>query len=36
MALTQDSVEYHSTTTGVHPDHLGAGLAQSSMEGATR
>jgi ABC-2 type transport system ATP-binding protein len=36
MALTQDSVEYHSTTTGMHPDHLGADLALSSTEGAAR
>jgi ABC-2 type transport system ATP-binding protein len=46
MALTQDSVEYHSTTTGLHPDHLdadvpppgdfGADVQQSHTEGATR
>jgi len=36
MALTQGSVEYHSTTTGLHPNHLGADLAPSSTEGAAR
>ena len=39
MALTQDSVEYHSTTTGLnpdHPDHLGADAAFARTEGATR
>jgi ABC-2 type transport system ATP-binding protein len=36
MALTQDCVEYQSTTTGLHPDHRGADLAPASTEGATR
>jgi len=36
MALTQESVEYHSTTTGLHPDHLGADLAPAGTKGATR
>ncbi len=42
MALTQDAVEYHSTTTGLnpenpdHPDHLGADAAFARTEGATR
>jgi ABC-2 type transport system ATP-binding protein len=36
MALTQDSVEYHSTTNGLHPDHPGADLALSSTEGANQ
>ncbi|MBE3074323.1 MAG: ATP-binding cassette domain-containing protein [Actinobacteria bacterium] len=39
MALTQDSVEYHSTNTGLtglHPDHLGADAALANTEGATR
>jgi len=42
MALTQESVEYHSTSsglTGLHPDHPdlpGADLALAGTEGATR
>jgi ABC-2 type transport system ATP-binding protein len=39
MALTQESVEYHSTNTGltrVDPDHPGADLPQSLAEGAIR
>jgi ABC-2 type transport system ATP-binding protein len=39
MALTQDSVEYHSTNsglTGLHPDNLGADLALAGTEGTTR
>jgi ABC-2 type transport system ATP-binding protein len=46
MALTQDSVEYKSTTTGLHPDHagadvpppdfFGADVAQADPEGAIR
>ena len=39
MALTQDAVEYHSTTTGLNPenpDHLGADAAFARTEGATR
>ena len=40
MSLTQDSVEYHSTQTGLHPDHLGdhpgAHSAVGSPEGAHR
>jgi len=36
MALTQESVEYHSTTTGLHPDHLGADLGLAGTEGAIR
>ena len=36
MALTQDSVEYHSTTAGLHPDHLGADPALAGPEGAIR
>jgi ABC-2 type transport system ATP-binding protein len=41
MALTQESVEYHSTgagLTGLHPDpnHSGAPLALSGTEGQTR
>jgi len=36
MALTQESVEYHSTTAGLHPDHAGADAAFASTEGATR
>jgi ABC-2 type transport system ATP-binding protein len=26
LALTQGAVEYHSTKTGLHPNHLGADL----------
>ena len=42
MALTQESVEYHSTTTGLpglhpdHPDHPDADLALAGTKGATR
>jgi|BarGraIncu01121A_1022015.scaffolds.fasta_scaffold10960_2 ABC-2 type transport system ATP-binding protein len=36
MALTQESVEYHSTTTGLHPDHLGADPALAGTEGTIR
>ena len=36
MALTQESVEYHSTTTGLHPYHPGADLAPAGTKGATR
>jgi len=39
MALTQESVEYHSTAVGVagqHPDHLGADAAFASTEGPIR
>jgi len=36
MSLTQDSVEYHSTTSGLHPDHLGTHAAPRSPEGTTR
>jgi hypothetical protein len=39
LALTQESVEYHSTNTAltsVDPDHLGAEVPQSSAEGAIR
>jgi ABC-2 type transport system ATP-binding protein len=39
MALTQESVEYHSTSsglTGLHPDHPDADLALAGTEGATR
>jgi ABC-2 type transport system ATP-binding protein len=36
MALTQESVEYHSTTTGLHPDNLGADLALAGTEGPIR
>lgn len=36
MALTQDSVAYHSTTTGLNPDHPGADLALSSTEDANQ
>ena len=42
MALTQESVEYHSTSTGLtglhpdHPDHPDTDLALAGTEGATR
>jgi len=36
MALTQDSVEYRSTTSGLHPDDTGADDALASTEGAIR
>ncbi|NMR19829.1 ABC transporter ATP-binding protein [Cellulomonas fimi] len=36
MSLTQDSVEYHSTTTGLHPHHLGAHAATTTPEGLAR
>jgi len=36
MSLTQDSVEYHSTTSGLHPDHLSAHAASATQEGAIR
>ena len=36
MALTQESVEYHSTTTGLDPNHLGADPALAGTEGAIR
>ena len=36
MALTQESVEYHSTTIGLQPDHLGADVAPARTEEATR
>ena len=36
LALTQDSVEYHSTQAGMHPDHPGARGALVSPEGANR
>ena len=42
MALTQESVEYHSTNTGLtglppdDPNHPGADLALSGTEGPTR
>jgi len=36
MALTQESVEYHSTTTGLHPDHLGADPALAGTKGTIR
>ena len=35
MALTKDEVEYHSTTSGIHPDHEGAHTA-AEPEGANR
>jgi ABC-2 type transport system ATP-binding protein len=34
MALTQDSVEYHSTTSGLHPDHDGTGAPPPELFGA--
>src|SRR5665811_2154167 len=36
MALTQESVEYHSTTTGLDPNRLGADPALAGTEGAIR
>jgi ABC-2 type transport system ATP-binding protein len=39
MALTKDEVEYHSTTSGIHPDHAGAHAdapASSEPDGANR
>jgi ABC-2 type transport system ATP-binding protein len=36
MALTQDSVEYHSTTSGLHPDDPSADAALASTEGPIR
>ena len=36
MSLTQDSVEYRSTTNGLHPDLVGVPTAPSSPEGMTR
>jgi ABC-2 type transport system ATP-binding protein len=36
MTLTQDEVEYHSTTTGLHPEPADADAAFANMEGATR
>ena len=36
MSLTQDSVEYHSTTSGLHPDHRSAHAASATQEGAIR
>jgi ABC-2 type transport system ATP-binding protein len=36
MALTQESVEYHSSTAGLHPDHLGEDAFLGDTEGATR
>jgi len=36
MALTQESVEYHSTTVGLRPDHLTADLPLDAAEGVTR
>ena len=40
MSLTQDSVEYHSTDSGLNPDTLGdyagAPVAHDSQEGTLR